>query len=300
MNINSSATVSFLSTALLLSSSVNAVYLRSGPDPIYNKLVSGDCSSTGCSEGQICVINNSDGVLKHLDNSGATNTLQSGQCVDVTNTKRTCAGPADSTFTCNESGLTLFETHYTTRYGLFWNLSTLSGYNYAVKVENDGSTLFDLTGAPDPNSCADVQSGLYPCKQNGCASGKPFPDCVGCGDTCCDFVSGLNKDSCMPSAVANTANMIVTFSGSSSSRSGQEAVYLTSDAYTAVTEESVEVTVSADFEASPECADEEAYPLSVFKTASDQHKVPAHSQKTITVTRDPNTGMHFGIQESPR
>jgi hypothetical protein len=102
---------------------------------------------------------------------------------------------------------------------------------------------------------------------------------------------------CNPVNADTTANMIVTFSGS---RSGQQedlatSVYLTSDAYAAVEEESVEVTISADFEASSECVDE-VDPLSVFVTASDQRKVPANSQETFTVTNDPKTGMHFGIQ----
>ena len=176
----------------------------------------------------------------------------------------------------------------------------MTGYNYAVKVENDGSTLLDLTSAPDPNSCSAPNAGLFPCQQSSTcqeSSGpgsKWQPICVGCGPQCCDHMD----NDCNPVNADTTANMIVTFSGSSTSSQQKDAgteVYLTSDAYAAVEEESVEVTVSADFEASPECVDE-AYPLSVFLTASDQHNVSAHSQETITVTRDPNTGMHFGIQ----
>ena len=215
--------------------------------------------------------------------------------------KRIWAGPEDSN--CYSSGLTLLETTYPAYpSGLAWDLSTLTGYNYAVNVENDGSTLLDLTSAPDPNSCSAPNVGLFPfpcqqsstCQESSGPGSKWQPICVGCGPQCCDHMD----NDCNPVNADTTANMIVTFSGSSTSSQQKDAgteVYLTSDAYAAVEEESVEVTVSADFEASPECVDE-AYPLSVFLTASDQHKVSAHSQETITVTRDPNTGMHFGIQ----
>jgi len=173
-----------------------------------------DCSSTSCSDGQICVINKSDGVLKRCDGSN-TNTLQSGQCVDLTNTKRIWAGPDDSN--CYSQGLTLLETTYPANpNGLAWDISTLTGYNYAVTVENNGKTLLDLTSAPDPNSCAAPNTGLFPCQQSGTCqessgSGSKWqPICVGCGPRCCDHMD----NDCNPlTYVDNTAKMIVTFSG---------------------------------------------------------------------------------------
>jgi len=293
MNFNT-AIVSFLS----VTSSIEAAYLRS--PPVYNLAITDDCSITGCANGQICAINKSDGVLKRCDGSN-TYTLQSGQCVDLADTTRIWSGPDDSK--CCSNGLTLLETSYSVHpKGLAWDISTLTGYNYAVKVENGGSTLLDLTSAPDPNSCAEPNTGLFPCQQttSTCqeSSGpgsKWQPICVGCGPQCCDHID----NDCNPTSyVENTANTIVTFSGSRSDQQKllqDEAIYLTSDAYEAVEVESIVVTVSADFDRSSECI-YESNPLTVFVTESDQRNMPAHTQETFTVTKDPNTGMHFGIQ----
>mmetsp|Transcript_22404 Transcript_22404/g.34596 ORF Transcript_22404/g.34596 Transcript_22404/m.34596 type:complete len:585 (-) Transcript_22404:45-1799(-) len=164
-----------------------------------------------CSDGQIYVVNNCGATLKHGDVKG-TKTIQSG-CQDLSGPgQRIWVGSDDSTVYSQH--ITLFEYSYWSPghngdFQLSWDVSLLTGYNYPVKVENNGQTLLDVTGP----SCGGVREGLFPCSQkaNACVenSYKWQPICAGCNSSCCD--TSDKEHDCNPPDIDNTQNMVLTF-----------------------------------------------------------------------------------------
>ena len=194
MNFNTVAIYSILTAA-----ASDAAFLRSG-------VGAGESSAAQqvCSDGQIYVVNNCGATLKHCDGQN-TKTIQAG-CQDLSGPgQRIWVGSDDSN--CYSQGNTLFEYTYGSR--LSWDVSLLTGYNYPVKVENNGQTLLDVTGP----SCGGVRGGLFPCTQktNTCVEGSPKwqPICEGCNESCCD-TSDQDHD-CNPPDIYSTQNMVLTF-----------------------------------------------------------------------------------------
>ncbi len=294
MNFNTIAIYS------LLAASSDAAFLRSG---------AGLGVGGVCQEGQIYVVNNcgSSTTLKHCDGTH-TRALQSG-CQDLPGAgQRIWVGSDDSN--CYTPGNTLFEYTYDSR--LSWDVSLLSGYNYPVKVENDGETLLDVTGP----SCGSVKGGLFPCAQleNACVQWSTiWPDCDGCSDSCCDKRD--SKHDCNPPGIDSTQNMVLTFCPNQESfsldadafiesesntlklkrtaldRVKNEGVYLASDA--AVT---LDVTVTANVEPLQACTVEVSKntPIKLF-FGYDQKDINPNKPFTHPITQDVS-GLHFGIQ----
>jgi len=295
MNFNTIAIYSLLAA----SSGADAAFLRSG---------AGLGVGGGCQEGQIKVVNNCGATLKHCDGKGLTTTLQPG-CQDLPGAgERIWVGSDDST--CYTSGNTLFEYTYDSR--LSWDVSLLSGYNYPVKVENNGKTLLDVTGP----SCGSVKGGLFPCAQldNACAQWSTiWPNCDGCSDSCCDMRDSHHD--CNPPPIESTQNMVLTFCPNQESfsldadafieresesntlnlkrtaldRVKNEGVYLASDAAA-----TLDVTVTANVDALPKCVNED-HPVTVFYTADDKKDLSPNETSTHPITQD-GSGLHFGIQ----
>jgi len=200
MNFN--AVAHFL---LLTVASSDAAFLRSGAED------AAAAAAGVCSDGQIYVVNNCGATLKHGDVKG-TKTIQSG-CQDLSGPgQRIWVGSDDSTVYSQHN--TLFEYSYWSPghngdFQLSWDVSLLTGYNYPVKVENNGQTLLDVTGP----SCGGVREGLFPCSQkaNACVenSYKWQPICAGCNSSCCDTTD--NDHDCNPPDIDNTQNMVLTF-----------------------------------------------------------------------------------------
>jgi len=201
MNFN--AVAHFL---LLTVASSDAAFLRSGAEDAAAAAAAGVCS-----DGQIYVVNNCGATLKHGDVKG-TKTIQSG-CQDLSGPgQRIWVGSDDSTVYSQH--ITLFEYSYWSPghngdFQLSWDVSLLTGYNYPVKVENNGQTLLDVTGP----SCGGVREGLFPCSQkaNACVenSYKWQPICAGCNSSCCD--TSDKEHDCNPPDIDNTQNMVLTF-----------------------------------------------------------------------------------------
>jgi len=191
---------------LLTVASSDAAFLRSGAE---------EAAAAGvCSDGQIYVVNNCGETLRHgseVNWKARTKTIQSG-CQDLLGPEgqRIWVGSDDSTV--YTKGFTLFEYAVWSSGKLSWDVSLLSGYNYPVKVENNGQTLLDVTGP----SCGGFKEGLFPCTQkaNTCVEGSPKwrDDCAGCNSSCCDHIWGDKEFACDPPAIDNgTQNMVLTF-----------------------------------------------------------------------------------------
>jgi len=295
MNINTVAIYS-----ILIAASSDAAFLRSGVG-----VGESSAAAAVCSDGQIYVVNNCGATLKHCDGKN-TKTIQAG-CQDLLGAgQRIWVGSDDSN--CYSQGNTLFEYTYGSR--LSWDVSLLTGYNYPVKVENDGRTLLDVTGP----SCGGVRGGLFPCTQkaNTCVEGssKWQPICEGCNESCCD-TSDQDHD-CNPPDIYSTQNMVLTFCPNQESfffdadtdafiererntvkrttvgQAKNEGVYLASDAV------AVDVTVTANVKALQTCVNED-HPVTVFYSASDRVNLSPSETITHSIIQD-GVGLHFGIQ----
>mmetsp|Transcript_15185 Transcript_15185/g.30911 ORF Transcript_15185/g.30911 Transcript_15185/m.30911 type:complete len:399 (+) Transcript_15185:150-1346(+) len=288
MNFN--AVAHFL---LLTVASSDAAFLRSGAEDA--------AAAAGvCSDGQIYVVNNCGATLKHHGDVKGTKTIQSG-CQDLSGpNQRIWVGSDDSTVYSKHN--TLFEYTYWSPghngdFQLSWDVSLLTGYNYPVKVENNGQTLLDVTGP----SCGGVREGLFPCSQkaNACVenSFKWQPICAGCNSSCCDTTD--DDHDCNPPDIDNTQNMVLTFcpneppSTPEPTPLSSDHIKISSDASEsdAVT---LDVTVTADVEALQTCV-HEGHPVTVFYSAHDYVNLSSSQTTTHSITQTV-AGLHFGIQ----
>ena len=232
-------------------------------------------------------------------------------CQDLGFGARIWVGTDDSN--CYSTGNTLFEYHYNSTSRLSWDVSLLTGYNYPIKIENDGQRLLDDVTGP---SCGGVREGLFPCTQkaNACVEGstKWQPECEGCNESCCDTTD--QDHDCNPSDfIGNTQNLVLTFCPSQESflldadtdaliesksntlmgtivdQAQNEGVYLASDAV------AVDITVTSNVEKLQTCVYED-HPVSAFFSSSDHVDLsPSNPTVAHSIIQD-SSGLHFGIQ----
>lgn len=278
---------------LLTFASSDAAFLRSGAE---------EAAAAGvCSDGQIYVVNNCGATLKHGSVKG-TKTIQSG-CQDLLGPEgqRIWVGSDDSTVYSQHN--TLFEYTYWSPghngdFQLSWDVSLLTGYNYPVKVENNGQTLLDVTGP----SCGGVREGLFPCSQkaNACVenSYKWQPICAGCNSSCCDTTD--DDHDCNPPDIDNTQNMVLTFCPNEPPSTPEPRTPLSSDHIKISSDASesdavtLDVTVTADVEALQTCVNED-HPVTVFYSAHDYVNLSSSQTTTHSITQTV-AGLHLAFK----